>query len=43
MVGGYVCQKCHLACWMLNHETSLTRCMYHVIVGEKALYLEDKA
>lgn len=35
MVGGHVCQKCHLACWMLNKETSLTRCMYHVIMGEK--------
>ena len=35
MVGGPVCQRCHLQCWMLSRETSLTRCRYHDIVKEK--------
>lgn len=34
MVGGLVCGKCHMSCWMLDKALSLHFCRYHLVMEE---------
>lgn len=34
MVGGLVCEDCHMSCWMLDKTLSLHFCRYHLVMEE---------
>ena len=35
IVGGLVCEQCHMNCWLLDKTISLYFCRYHLTMGDR--------